>query len=196
MTHSHRHHSHHHEHHAAPKTGKAFLISILINLAYVAVELGAGFAYNSLALVADAWHNLSDAMGLVLAWFATIIAWRPVTKYKTYGFGRATILAALANAILLIIAVAWIFWEAIDRFSQPFEPTTSVIIAVAMTGFFINGLSAWLFSGAQHHDLNAKGAYLHMVADAAVSLGVVVAGIASILLASLGSTPQPASLSA
>lgn len=158
--------------------GRAFLITVVINLAYVAIELGCGFAFGSLALVADAWHNLSDVMGLLLAWFASLMAWRPVTKFKTYGYGRATILAALGNAGLLLIAVGGISWEAIRRFWEEPTPVSSVIIAVALVGFLINGISAWMFIHAQHSDLNAKGAYLHMLADAAVSLGVVAAGIA------------------
>jgi cobalt-zinc-cadmium efflux system protein len=178
---------HHHEvshhsdghHHDAPKNyGRAFAIAIALNIAFVAIEMTYGFIANSTALMADAGHNLSDVMGLLLAWGATILARKTPSERFTYGLRSTSTLAAMANAMLLLVACGAIAWEAIQRLSAPPEVAGLTVIVVAAIGIVINGLSAWLFMQGSKDDLNIRGAYLHMAADAAVSLGVVVAGIA------------------
>lgn len=165
---------HSHSHGPARLT-RAFAIGIGLNLAFVAVEAGYGLVAHSLALVADAGHNLSDVLGLVLAWGATVLARRAPTHRHTYGLGRSSILAALANAALLLIAVGAIGLEAVRRFGDPQPVATGTVMWVAAVGIVINGLTALLFHAGHKHDLNVRGAFLHMVADAAVSLGVVIA---------------------
>ena len=141
------------------------------------VEAGYGFVSNSTALLADAGHNLSDVLGLVVAWIAAVLSKRPPTPRLTYGLRNTSILAALLNAVLLLIAAGAIILEAIQRLLHP-EPVASMtVIVVAAVGIVINGVTAWLFASGRHGDLNIRGAYLHMAADAAVSAGVVVAGI-------------------
>jgi cobalt-zinc-cadmium efflux system protein len=178
---------HHHEahalsdghHHDAPQNyGRAFAIAIALNVAFVAIEMTYGFIANSTALMADAGHNLSDVMGLLLAWGATILARKPPSERFTYGLRSTSTLVAMANAMLLLVACGAIAWEAIQRLSAPPEVAGLTVIVVAAIGIVINGLSAWLFMQGSKDDLNIRGAYLHMAADAAVSLGVVVAGIA------------------
>jgi cobalt-zinc-cadmium efflux system protein len=127
--------------------------------------------------LADAGHNLSDVLGLLLAWGASYLAQQPPTSRRTYGFGRSSIIAALANGVLLLIAVGAIAWEAIDRFWHPHAADSLTMIGVAAAGVVVNAATALLFLGGHHHDLNVRGAFLHMVADAAVSLGVVAGGI-------------------
>lgn len=180
MSHSHAHnHSHGHGHNHAPfNFGRAFAIGIALNTVFVAIEAGYGFYANSMALLADAGHNLSDILGLVVAWAAFAMSKRKPTEKFTYGFGHSSILAALANAVLLLVAVGAIVWEAAFRFSNPQPVQGGIVIGVAFVGILINGFTAWLFMRGQQHDLNIRGAYLHMVADAAVSLGVVIAGVA------------------
>jgi cobalt-zinc-cadmium efflux system protein len=141
------------------------------------VELGAGFVSGSLALVADAGHNAGDVLGLLLAWGADVLARRPPTRKYTWGFRRATIYAAFVNAVLLLVACGGILWEAWHRFAEPRPVAGPTMIAVAAIGVVINTLTALLFMRG-HHDANIRGAFLHMAADAAISLGVVVAGIA------------------
>lgn len=173
--HAHTHeHGHHHVHAAAH--GRAFLIGILLNVAFVALEYGFGLMAHSLALLADATHNLGDVLSLVLAWGASWLAQRRPTERYTYGLRASSILAALANAVLLLLVTGGIAWEAVQRLSAPQAVTGSVVMAVAACGVVINGVTAWLFMAGSRHDLNIRGAYLHMLADAAVSLGVVVAG--------------------
>ncbi len=158
---------------------RAFLIGIILNLGFVVVEAGFGFWADSLALLADASHNFGDVIGLVLAWgAATLMSRKPSARF-TYGLGGSTILAALANGMLLMIAVGGIAWAAIERLSSANHPeiNESVVIWVAAIGIGINGLTAMLFHSGQKHDLNARAAFLHMAADAAVSLGVVVAAL-------------------
>lgn len=171
------HHHHHHYQHGAGPAGRAFAVGIALNVAFALVEAAAGFWTGSLALLADAGHNLSDVLGLGLAWGATWLGSRPPSSRFTYGLGRSTILAALLNAILLLIAVGAIGWESVRRFWEPAPTQGGVMIAVAFIGVLINGLTALLFVRGQKEDLNVRGAYLHMLADAGVSLGVVVAGI-------------------
>lgn len=157
--------------------GRAFAIGTALNLGYIVIEAGYGLHAGSMALLADAGHNLSDVLGLLLAWGGATLAQRAATPRRTYGLRSSTILAALANAIALLLAVGAMGWEAVGRLSHP-EPVSGGIIAwVATAGIAVNALTAWLFAGGRHHDLNVRGAYLHMLADAAVSAGVVIAGI-------------------
>jgi cobalt-zinc-cadmium efflux system protein len=167
--------------HAPADFGRAFAIGIGLNLAFVAVEFAYGVHANSVALIADAGHNLSDVLGLVIAWVASVLTRRPPSSRFTYGLGGSSILAALVNAVLLLIAVCAIAWEAILRLSYP-EPVASVtVMIVAAIGIVINGVTAWLFASGRKGDLNIRGAFLHMVADAAVSAGVVVAAFIILL---------------
>ena len=174
---AHSHASGHKHHHAAPAdAGKAFFIAIALNSVFVVVEFGYGFVANSTALMADAGHNLSDVLGLGLAWAATWLGRRSPSERFTYGLRSSSILAALANAVLLFVACGAIGWEAVQRMAQPPSVAGMTVIAVAAAGIVVNGISAWLFVKGSQADLNLRGAYLHMAADAAVSLGVVVAG--------------------
>lgn len=174
--HARGHGSHGHSH--APKDfGRAFLIGIALNAGFVVLEAGAGWITGSLALLADAGHNLSDVAGLLLAWGAAAMARMPPTARRTYGFGRSTILASLANAMLLLLAVGAIAWEAIHRFAAPQPIDGGAVAAVAAAGILVNGFTAWLFFAGRKDDLNVRGAYVHMAADAGVSLGVVIAAI-------------------
>jgi cobalt-zinc-cadmium efflux system protein len=182
--HDHAGHSHApgHTHSHAPKDfGRAFAIGVALNLGFVAIEAVFGILANSTALLADAGHNLSDVIGLLVAWGAAILARRPPTERFTYGLRGTSILAALANALLLIFACGAIAWEAVWRFANP-EPIASLtVMIVAGAGILVNGVTAWLFVSGRKSDLNIRGAYLHMVADAGVSLGVVIAGGAIML---------------
>ena len=163
--------------HAPASYGTAFAVGIGLNLTFVAVEFGYGVLANSMALVADAGHNLSDVLGLVIAWIASVLARRPPSSRFTYGLRGSSILAAVFNAVLLLVAVGAIAWEAILRLFHP-EPVASVtVMIVAGVGIAINGATAWLFASGRKGDLNIRGAFLHMIADAAVSAGVVVAGL-------------------
>src|SRR6478736_811276 len=170
---------HHHHDHAPQLTSlnRAFIAGIILNLLFVVVEAVAGFYTDSLALLTDAGHNLSDVASLALALLAFKLAKLKPTETFTYGYQKTTILVALANAIILLIAIGGIGWEAAQRIFKP-EPTPGFTIAiVAGIGLFINAFTAFLFFRDKEHDLNVKGAYLHMAADALVSLGVVLAGI-------------------
>ncbi|MEY9752964.1 cation diffusion facilitator family transporter [Bradyrhizobium yuanmingense] len=178
--HSHAHgqthdHGHGHGHvHAPANFGEAFALGITLNIALVVAEAVYGYVGNSTALLADAGHNLSDVLGLVIAWGASIAARRAPKGRFTYGFRASTILAALANAVFLLVATGAIGWEAILRLREP-EPVAGVtVMVVAGIGILINGFTALLFAGGRKDDINIEGAYLHMAADAAVSLGVVV----------------------
>lgn len=188
MGHAHDHHGHdhshgHHGHHHGPAdTGDwRYLVGLSVNLAFVAVEFGAGWFAQSTALMADAGHNLSDVLGLALAGGAAWLARRQAGSQRTYGFRKATVLAALANALLLLLACAAIGFEAFRRFNDPTPVASGVVMAVAGIGFVINLGTALLFLKDQHKDLNVRGAYLHMMADAGVSLGVVAAGAAMMI---------------
>jgi cobalt-zinc-cadmium efflux system protein len=180
MAHHHNHdHSNGHHHHASPNNqGRAFVMTIILNMAFVVIEFAYGFIANSTALMADAGHNVSDVLGLLLAWGAIILTRKPPSKRYTYGLRSTSILAALANAMLLLVACGAIALEAIQRFSQPPTVAGLTVSIVAAVGIVINGLSAWLLMKGSKEDLNIRGAYLHMAADAAVSLAVVIAGIA------------------
>ncbi len=187
--HSHGHghdHGHSHgiggHHHGPVDTGDwRYAVGLIVNLAFVACEFGAGFWADSTALMADAGHNLSDVLGLAMAGGAAWLARRAAGPKRTYGYGKATVLAALGNALLLIFACGAIAFEAVRRLAEPAPVASGVIMAVAGIGFFINLGTALLFMKDQHKDLNVRGAYLHMMADAAVSLGVVVAGAVILL---------------
>ena len=161
--------------------GRAFAIGTALNLAFVVIEAGYGLAANSMALLADAGHNLSDVFGLLMAWGASALAVKPPTQRFTYGFGATTILAALANAVFLLVAVGAIIWEAIQRFGAPEPVGAPTIMAVAGIGILVNGFTAWLFTSGHKDDINIRGAYLHMAADAVVSIGVVATGLAIML---------------
>jgi len=177
-SHGHHHGSGHGHHHGDPADhGRAFVIAILLNSVFVVTEFAYGFIASSTALMADAGHNLSDVLGLILAWGAVVLAQKAPNARYTYGLRHSTILAALANGIILLLACGGIAWEAISRFSAPPEVAGATVTTVAGIGIIINGLSAWLFMKGSKHDLNIRGAYLHMAADAAVSLGVMIAGI-------------------
>ena len=185
--HDHDHHGHDHSHghshgghghaHGPVDTGDwRYLVGLIVNLAFVACEFGAGLYSGSTALLADAGHNLSDVLGLAMAGGAAVLARRAAGSQLTYGFGKATILAALANALLLIFACGAIAFEAVQRLTNPAPVQSAVIMIVAGIGFVINLGTALLFMRDQHNDLNARGAYLHMMADAGVSIGVVISG--------------------
>ena len=190
MAHTHSAHddSHGHDHgravhghghaHATADFGRAFAIGIALNIGFVGVETVYGVLANSMALLADAGHNLSDVLGLVVAWVAAALAKRPPGGRYTYGLRGSSILAALFNAVFLLVAVGAIAWEAIRRFSDPGPVAGTTVMAVAGVGILINGATAMLFASGRKGDLNIRGAYLHMAADAAVSAGVVLAGLA------------------
>ncbi|MFH2011271.1 MAG: cation diffusion facilitator family transporter [Pseudomonadota bacterium] len=156
---------------------RVFAISVVLNLGFVIVEASYGIMAESMALLADACHNLSDVLSLMLAWVASALASRAATEKRTYGFRKATIMASLASAILLLVAIGGIIVEAIDRFFYPKPVEGMTIIAVAVAGVVINTITALFFVSGRKYDLNIKGAFLHMAADAGVSFGVVVAGI-------------------
>lgn len=175
--HAHQHHDHHHGH-AGDAAGyhRAFGLGIALNIGFVLVEAWFGWRANSLALLADAGHNLSDVLALVLAWAAVAVGrLRPDARH-TYGWQRVTILASLVNALILMAAMGAMAWEALHRFGQPHAVDGATVITVALVGMLINAATAWLFMRGSHDDLNIRGAFLHMAGDALVSLGVVLAG--------------------
>ena len=175
----HDHHDHSHAHaghsHAPDSFGFAFAVGVTLNTVFVVAELAFGYAANSLALISDAVHNFSDVIALLLAWAAGWLARKQPTDQHTYGYRRASILAALVNAGLLLIAVGGIAVEAIQRIQAPAAVAGGTVVVVAALGILVNGATALLFMRGRHGDLNIRGAFLHMAADAAVSLGVVVA---------------------
>jgi cobalt-zinc-cadmium efflux system protein len=181
MSHDHSHHHSHHDHsahgHAAPDFGKAFAVGVSINLAYVAVQVVFGLRANSVALLADAAHNLSDVLGLLLAWGAIVLARRGPSQRFTYGLRASSILAALANGAFLLLVTGGIAWEAIQRFFEPAPVSGGTVIWIAALGIVVNAGTAMLFVAGRKDDLNIRGAFLHMAADAGVSLGVVLAGV-------------------
>jgi cobalt-zinc-cadmium efflux system protein len=176
-------HGHGHHHHPPPEQiTRAFIVGIGLNVAFVLVEFIAGVLADSLALIADAGHNLSDVLSLVLAWGATRLAKRDPTPHRTYGFRRGTILSSLISSILLLIAMGAIAWEALQRFEQPAPVSGNLMIGVAASGVLINGFTAWLFAAGRHTDLNIRAAFMHMAGDAAVSVGVVFGGVGVLML--------------
>jgi len=168
---------HHHGHSHGPTSyNQAFAIGIALNVGFVLVEAFFGWRAHSLALLADAGHNLSDVLGLILAWAGLWVArFRPDERH-TYGWQRASIMAALVNALILLVAMGSMAWEAVHRFSSPAPIQGQTVILVAAAGVLVNGVTAWLFMSGGRSDLNIRGAFLHMAGDALVSLGVVVAG--------------------
>lgn len=182
MSGNHAHHDHHlghgHGHsHAPPASNFAFAVCIALNLGFVVAEVIYGLTANSLALLSDATHNLSDVFGLLIAWGAIHLGKSLPTKRRTYGLRRSSILAALTNAIVLLVVVGGIAWEALKRFAHPEAAVADTIMWVAATGVVINALSAVLFMAGRKHDINLNGAFMHLAADAAVSLGVVIIGL-------------------
>lgn len=178
LNHDHDHdHGHAHHHHAPSDFGRAFQLAIALNIGFVLVEFFYGYLAHSTALMADAGHNLSDVLALFMAWGASRWAKKAPTLRFSYGFGSSTILAALFNAVVLLLVCGAIAWEAILRFSHP-APVLGLTVAwVAAVGVMVNGFSAWLFMRGRRADLNVRGAYLHMAADALISLSVVVTGL-------------------
>ena len=180
--HGHGHQGHGHNHsHAPADFGRAFVIGIALNAAFVVAEVVFGLASHSVALLADAGHNLSDVLGLVVAGGAHVLSRRAPTGRFTYGFGSSSILAALFNAAFLLIVIGGLSWEALTRFAHPEPVAAGTMMAVAAAGIVVNGICAWLFAAGQKGDINLRGAFAHMLADAMVSAGVVVAGLVILL---------------
>ncbi len=183
-THSHASHSHAgygHAHSHAPATfDRAFAIGIALNTAFVVAEIAYGLVAHSLALLADAGHNLSDVLGLALAWGAVWLGRKPATAAFTYGFRRSSILASLVNAVVLLVAVGGIAWEAVQRLANPGPVDSGTVVWVAAAGIAVNGVTAWLFARGSKGDLNIRGAFIHMASDAAISAGVVVAALVTL----------------
>jgi cobalt-zinc-cadmium efflux system protein len=171
----HEHGPDHSHMHAPGSFGFAFALGAALNIAFVVVEAVFGILSNSTALLADAGHNLSDVIGLLVAWGASVLTQRAPTARYTYGLGSSSILAALFNAMFLLTAVGAIAWEALQRFAHPAPVAAKTVMIVAAVGIAINGLTAWMFASGRKGDINIRGAFLHMAADAAVSAGVVVA---------------------
>jgi cobalt-zinc-cadmium efflux system protein len=186
---SHDHHAHAHHAHGAADYGRAFAIGIALNLAYVVAEAAYGLAAGSLALLADAGHNLGDVLGLGLSWGAAVLGRRGPSGRFTYGFRSSSILAALANALILLVVTGGIGWEALWRLGHPIAVTGATIAWVAAIGILVNGATALLFASGRSRDLNLRSAFLHMAADALVTAGVVVAGIAIALTGALWLDP-------
>jgi cobalt-zinc-cadmium efflux system protein len=181
-------HDHDHDHDHGHAHGHAHAISaeginlrmgiaVALNLVFVVVEGGFGFLSNSVALIADAGHNLSDVLGLVCAWGALLLGRRPPGAKFTYGLGRSSVLAALVNAVLLLLACGAIAWEAASRLAAPPPVAGRTVMAVAAIGIVLNGISAWMLHAGSHGDLNRRSAYIHMLSDAAVSAGVLLSGL-------------------
>jgi cobalt-zinc-cadmium efflux system protein len=181
MTHSHQHHDHSHTHdhaHAAPQSfNLAFAIAVSLNLGFTLFQIIFSFLANSMSLMADAVHNFGDVFGLVLAWGASWLLTLPSRKRYSYGYKRTTILAALTNALILVSTTVLIAYESISKFLHPAEVNAPIVIVVALIGIIINGSTALLFMRGAQHDLNIKGAFIHLIGDALISIGVVVGGV-------------------
>lgn len=187
--HDHGHAHGHHHHHAPASFGRAFAIGVTLNMVFVVVEAGYGFFAGSMALVADAGHNLSDVLGLLIAWGATILSGRSPSERFTYGFKSSSILAALLNAALLLVALGAITLETIERLIAPEPVNGRTVMIVAAIGIVINTATALLFLSGRKSDLNIRGAFLHMAADALVSAGVLVSGLLILLTGRLWIDP-------
>ena len=180
--HDHDHHGHSHGHaHVPARIGRAFAIGIALNAGFVVAEVAFGLAGHSVALLADAGHNLSDVLGLAVAGGAHALTRRAPTGRFTYGFGSSSILAALFNAVFLLVVIGGLSWEAVTRFAHPEPVAAWTVMGVAAAGIAVNGACAWLFAAGQKGDLNLRGAFAHMLADAVVSVGVVAAGLVILL---------------
>lgn len=178
MPHDHHDHGHAHGHaHAPADFGRAFAIGTALNLGYVVLEAIFGVLSGSMALLADAGHNLSDVLGLVLAWGAAHLSRRSPTRRRTYGYKASSTLAALANGMLLLVAIGAIGWESILRLIHPEPIATGTVLWVAAIGVLVNAGTAWLFMAGRKGDINVRAAFLHMVADAAVTVGVIAAAV-------------------
>jgi cobalt-zinc-cadmium efflux system protein len=178
LPHSHSHGAHDHGHHRHPADfGRAFAVGIALNLGFVVVEAVYGFLANSMALLADAGHNLADVLSLAAAWGGAMLAKRPPSRRFSYGLRASSILAALANSVILLIAVSFIAYHAVLRLISPDVVDGGTVTIVAAIGILINGATALMFARGRRTDINIRGAYLHMVADALVSAGVVIAGL-------------------
>ncbi|MBV9491692.1 MAG: cation transporter [Verrucomicrobia bacterium] len=171
-------HDHHAHPHAPGDFGRAFAVGTALNVAYIVAEVVLGVAAHSLSLLADAGHNLSDVLGLLMAWGAATLSTQRPTLRHTYGYRRSSILAALFNGLFLLVALGGVTWEALRRFGQPAEVNGGTVIAVAAAGIAVNGVTALLFMAGRKGDLNVRAAFVHMVGDATVSAGVVLAGVA------------------
>lgn len=165
-------------HHALPPSDKRYSIAIALNLGFVAIESAAGIFANSTALLSDAAHNLSDVLGLALAGVAAWLARKGASERRTYGFSKATVLAALANALVLVTVSGGLLWEAARRLYAPEETAPLIVMAAAAVGVVVNGATAILFLAGRKHDVNVRGAFLHMLGDAGVSAAVILAGAA------------------
>jgi cobalt-zinc-cadmium efflux system protein len=175
--HDHGHgHGHHHHHRAPDDFSRSFAIGIALNLGFVGIEIIYGLVADSLALLADAGHNFGDVIGLILAWAAAWAVKRAPSTRRTYGFRRSSILASLTNAVILLVSVGGIAVEALRRLADPAPVETGIVMWVAAAGILVNGVTAVLFMGGKQRDINIKGAFLHMLSDALVSAGVVLAG--------------------
>jgi cobalt-zinc-cadmium efflux system protein len=174
-------HEHSHHHHAHHGHDRAFAIGTALNLGFVVAEIAFGLLANSMALLADAAHNFGDVLGLLLGWGAAWLVRRPPTRRRTYGWGRSSILAALANATILLIGVGAIAVEAVHRLLSPMPVREGTVVLVAATGIVINGATALLFLRGRGHDLNVRAQFLHMATDAVVAAGVVLAGLLILL---------------
>ena len=184
-THDHAGHNHGHHHHGPPPSFEgAFALGSALNAAFVIAEIVSGLAAHSVALLADAAHNLGDVLGLLLAWGAAWLGRRRPTRERTYGYGRSSILASLANAVVLLVSVGAIAVEAVQRLAAGVaagDVGGRTVMLVAAAGILVNGITAWLFARGRGRDLNVRGAFQHMAADAAVSAGVVVSGLVILL---------------
>lgn len=181
MSHHHTHDHHHGHSHSPANYGFAFGFGIVLNTIFIIIEVIFGILGDSLALLADAGHNISDVFGLIIAWIAVWLGKKAPSEKRTYGFKRSSILAALFNAVFLLVAIGGIAWEAIQRFSSSQPVSGKTVIIVAVIGILINTITALLFMSGRKNDLNIRGAFLHMAADALVSLGVVIAGFVILL---------------
>ncbi len=192
MGHDHDHHHHHPHEHAepGPRSGRAFVVGISLNLAFVVVEVGYGFAAHSLALVADAGHNLGDVLGLGLSWGATFLAQLKPSTRRTFGFRRTTIIASVVNALTLLFVTGGLTWESIQRLRAPVAPEGRTMIAVALLGVVVNTASALLFMKGRDKDLNLRSAFVHLTSDAVLAAGVAVTG--AIILATAWTWLDPA----
>lgn len=181
-SHDHDHSGHSHAHvHVPAQFGAAFAIGAALNLSFVIVEAAYGVIGHSVALLADAGHNLGDVLGLVVAWAASLLVQRAPTARYTYGLRGSSILAALFNAVFLLVTVGAISWEAVQRFGSPEPVAGGTVMIVAAIGILVNGATAWLFAAGRHGDLNIRGVFLHMAADALTSAGVIAAGLVILL---------------
>ena len=175
--HSHDHGDHHHDHHHAPANfNNAFFLAVILNLAFTVIEAIYAYAAHSTSLLADAGHNLGDVFSLLMAWDANILMQRAATEKYSYGYKKMTLLAALANALLLVLASAVVIFESINKLLHPVAVNEIIVIVVALIGMAINGGTALMFLRGQEHDLNIKAAYLHLAADALISISVAATG--------------------